>query len=492
MNVLALFAAILTILAAGSVCMLVVPLHARPHLFVQLALSWIFGTALVSIFVWILGFFTRAPFLPVLVAMLCIGLGLVYFKMRGRSPVSLQSWRKPQPVELLLSAIIALEIAFVFYLSYVHTLGGDGLLNWEIKARYAFMNAGALPATYFQDAGRATSHPEYPLAIPYTELWLYFWMGETNQFWAKTIFALFYAAGTILLVFFSTRLTGKTWPGLLVAGLFFFIPQISTETGSAIVGYADFPLSVFYLTAIGSLVCACHKQNIASDDGGFSIYAIALGMLPWIKREGSVLWMMGALCGLVVIWRNKKSPLWILALLPGFLLMIGWKFYLSQVHAVSSPDFVPIGLDAFSANIYRLGSIASMLVRELVHTKHWSLFWPATALAGLFFLYRFRGFAAVVAVAGIAGPIAFYTGAYVFSNWPDYHDHVALSLNRLLIHVAPLGAMLVSALLDFIWERPASLPTFPPEATASIQPLEAGLLQTPGPVLSRRSELADV
>lgn len=446
MNVLALFGAITTTVAAGSIFLLLFPAGARPNIFVRLALSWIFGAALVSILVWIFGFFTRAPLLPILVATVCAALGLVYLKMRGRFAAGPQTWRKLHPVELFFVTVIALELVLVFYLSQVYTLGGDGLLNWEIKARYAFASAGALPANYFQDAGRVTSHPEYPLAIPYTELWLYFWLGEPNQFWAKTIFALFYAAGIILLVSFSTRLTGKTWPGLLVAALYFFIPQISVETGSAIVGYADFPLSVFYLTAIGSLLDTCQQQNGDGDDGAFSIYAVALAMLPWIKREGAVLWLIGALCGLLVIWRRKKSPIWCLALLPGFFLIVGWNVYLSQMRAVSSSDFVPIGLAALGANIHRLGPIVSMLLIEFVDTRIWSLFWPAVALAGIFFLYRSRGIAAMVAVGGIAAPMAIYTGAYIFSNWTDYQDHVALSLNRLLMHVAPLGALLVSAL----------------------------------------------
>src|SRR5207248_9608042 len=93
---------------------------------------------------------------------------------------------------IFLGIFVFLEIAIVFYLSFVHTLGWDGLLNWEIKAHYAFANGGVIPATYFSDSGRAFSHPEYPLAIPFTELWLYLWLGEADQLWAKTIFPIFY------------------------------------------------------------------------------------------------------------------------------------------------------------------------------------------------------------------------------------------------------------------------------------------------------------
>ena len=155
----------------------------------------------------------------------------------------------------------ACEIATVFYLSFVHTLGWDGLLNWEIKARYAFANGGVLPAAYFSDTGRAFSHPEYPLAIPFTELWLYFWVGESNQFYAKTIFPTFYVAGAFLIAAFASRLSRTTWLGLLMAALMFFVPQITVEVGCASAGYADFPLSVFYLAAAGCLFCAFEQGN---------------------------------------------------------------------------------------------------------------------------------------------------------------------------------------------------------------------------------------
>jgi len=122
-------------------------------------------------------------------------------------------------IEWLLTSLLLVEITVFFYVSFKHTLGWDGLLNWEIKARYAFLNGGVIPGSYYSNPGRAFSHPEYPLAIPFTELWLYLWMGEPHQFWVKTIFPLFYAAGALLLALFVTRLSTKRWPGLIVATL---------------------------------------------------------------------------------------------------------------------------------------------------------------------------------------------------------------------------------------------------------------------------------
>jgi len=444
MNAIALFGALVTILSAGFGALVFIAREPmRLNFTERFALSWLCGTGIVSFLIWLFGFFARGAILPGLIAIVCVALPLVAWKMKGRDVSRFQSVRWPHPVELLLGVLLAFEIAVIAYLSYVHTLGWDGLLNWEIKARYAFSNDGVLPPAYFQDAGRAFSHPEYPLAIPFTELWLYFWLGDANQFWAKTIFPMFYAAGVVLLAAISTRLTGKTWVGLVTAIALFFIPQITVEGGSAIVGYADFPLSVFYLATIGYLLCACRSDN----GDCFRIYAACLALLPWVKREGVILWVVAALCGAFVIWRRKKSPMHFLALLPGLFVIIAWRFYLSQMHAVSSSDFLPVNLRTLRPNIHRLGPILSTFVSQFADTRPWGLFWLLVAISGIYFVHRYRDARSFVLFVAIGAPIAIYAFVYIFSNWPDYLRHVGLSIGRLLMHVTPLSCLTLAGAL---------------------------------------------
>ena len=203
MSALALFGAYGTLLVAGyGLLALLVRQKTSFSVTEQFAFSWLLGTGAVSLLLWIFGLFVRGTLLPGLVSIVCLSLGLAGWRQRVPLPVR----RTPKPFEIFLGIIIVIEIAIVFYLSFVHTLGWDGLLNWEIKARYAFANGGVLPATYFSDSGRAFSHPEYPLAIPFTELWLYLWLGQADQFFAKTIFPIFYVVGTFLLVALGQRL----------------------------------------------------------------------------------------------------------------------------------------------------------------------------------------------------------------------------------------------------------------------------------------------
>jgi hypothetical protein len=447
MDLIEIIAALATILAAGfGAITLIVRESKRLSFAEQLALSWLVGTGIVSLSIWLFGFVLSGPILFSIVVFICIALPLVAWKTKGA--FRFQESRKPNAIELVLALTLAVEILAIGFVAFAYTLGWDGLLNWEIKARYAFANGGVMPPAYFQDIGRAFSHPEYPLAIPFTELWLYLWLGEASQFWAKIIFPIYYAAGAVLLVAISARLTGKIWTALVAGIVLFFVPQITVEAGSAIVGYADFPLSVFYLVAIGYLLIA----NRNGETDFFRIYAACLAFLPWVKREGLILWLIAVTCGMFVIWQRKLSPKYLWALLPGLSVAVAWRGYLTQMHAVSSFDFMPVNFTNLQANIHRLGSILSTLLSEFTDIRAWGLFWLVAGLAGVYFVRRHGAVRAIILAVSILAPLAAYTSIYVFSNWPDYHRHAGLSMSRLLMHITPLACLTLPAAL-------ASLPS---------------------------------
>jgi hypothetical protein len=447
MDLIQVLAALATILAAGLGALTLIVRDPKRFSFAeQLAFSWLVGTGIVSLSIWLFGFVLKGPALFSSVAFICVALPLVAWKTKGA--FRFQELRQSNPIELALALTLALEILAIGYLAFAYTLGWDGLLNWEIKARYAFANGGVLPAAYFQDAGRAFSHPEYPLAIPFTELWLYLWLGEASQFWAKIVFPIYYAAGAVLLVAISARLTGKIWAAFVAGIVLFFVPQITVEAGSAIVGYADFPLSVFYLAAIGYLLSA----NRNSDIDFFRIYTMCLAFLPWVKREGMILWLIAAICGAFIIWQRKLSPKYLWALLPGLSVATAWRIYLSQVHAVSSSDFMAVNFTNLQANIHRLGPILSTFAAEFTDIRAWGLFWLVAGLAGVYFVRRYRDSRSIVLFVSLVAPLVTYASIYIFSDWPDYQRHVGLSLSRLLMHITPLACLTLPAAL-------ASLPS---------------------------------
>jgi hypothetical protein len=316
------------------------------------------------------------------------------------------------------------------------------LLIWEAKARFAFHSGGSLPANYFQSTSWEFTHVGYPQLLPLTEAWCYLWMGEPNQFWVKAIFPAFYLAGVVLLAAATSRIAARRWVGPAIAALLFFVPYVTSLDGGVVVGYADFPLAVFYFAAIGYLLSFLTNGQPEA----FRLYAACLMFLPWMKREGVILWVVAAACGGFVAWRGKRSLL--LWLLPGALIIIAWRIFLAAAQARVPSEYLPATFKAFVANLDRLGPISAALLGELARFDHWNIFWPLVLIALVAVSTRARDRRLLhLLIAAITVPPAAYCGAYIFSNWPDYLTHMSLSLPRLLLQLMPVGWLIIALAL---------------------------------------------
>lgn len=145
-----------------------------------------------------------------------------------------------------------------------------------MKARFAFLNQGVIPPAYYHSASQVSSHPEYPLYVPYTQLWFDLWMGEAHQFWEKIVFPIFNFTGALLLAFFGARLSGRRWVGGLVACLLLTVPYLAGGVGGMLSGYLDFPLATLYLAVIGFLLV----YQKTGDEASYRFYIAVLCLLP--------------------------------------------------------------------------------------------------------------------------------------------------------------------------------------------------------------------
>ena len=435
MTFVGLLGGFFTLFAAGfGITMLAMRTSPRTNIIECACLSWLLGTGVVSLLIWLGGLVVSGLVLQCLLAAACLFLGIAGWRIKQTKRIQISLPRPKSRVEWILAILLVLQLITIFFVSLKHTLGWDGLLNWEIKARYAFLNSGTLPHSYYSNPARAFSHPEYPLAIPFTELWLYLWMGAPHQFWIKTIFPLFYIAGALLLVLFVARLTGQRWLGLLIALLVPFVPFVLTSPGGVTVGYVDIPLSVFYLAALGYLLISVQSTNRES----WIIFAALLTLLPWIKSEGVILWALLALLSLIVaLYQGRWRPA-LLSILPGLLLMVAWRVYLHLMQCVLPSDFAHPTLQLLGANIGRLETIFRIALLELTDTGLWSVFW-LLVLVAIIYLAVTRSFSKLLLIIGVLGPVLLYLLTYIFSAWPSYTAHITSSLPRLLLQVMPAG-----------------------------------------------------
>jgi hypothetical protein len=443
MTLLGLSAAYLTIFIAGfGITLLMFAKAGRFNLVECSCLSWLLGSGAVSLLVWLCGTFCSGLLLQAVVAIACLALGISGWRIKQKLGGKFALPLPAKMIEWLLTSLLLVEITLFFYVSFKHTLGWDGLLNWEIKARYAFLNAGVIPGSYYSNPGRAFSHPEYPLAIPFTELWLYLWMGEPHQFWVKTIFPLFYAAGALLLALFVTRLSKKRWPGLIVATLLAFVPFLSASPGGIIVGYVDFPMSVFYLAALGYLLC-WYRDDTVSD---ISIFSGCLALMPWIKSEGLILWVLLVFFGLCLSLPKHRTRQVTLALLPGLFIIVGWHLYLRLMHTFPHSDFAHPTFSSLHHNLGRLADIGRVFSEDISTPVYWSIFWLLVAVA-IGYALAARKLDRVILAMAILLPIVLYSLIFLFSTWPSYTAHMTSSLPRLLLHVVPAGWLAIGLAL---------------------------------------------
>ena len=433
---LPLFGAFSTLLLmGGGISALLLARRGVINLAEWLCLSWLLGVCSTSFLLWFGGIFLGGGALQsfvVLTAVLFAILGrraLVRFRPVVRIP------RPKGIVEWTLVAILTMELMAIFWIGSKRSLGWDGLLVWEIKARYAFLNGGVLPGAYFQGIGRSFSHPEYPLAIPFTQLWLYLWLGEANQSLARIIFPVFYFVGSILLALLGKRLTNRRSIGLFLAIVLFLVPQASFSTGGGVAGYADFPLAIYYLATVGYLLCALRE-----DDHGVSapIFAVCLACLPWIKKEGAILWAVAACVAGLLVLAGRLPRRYLFALCPGLVVAASWRLFLHVVHLAAVSDFLPLSRETFPANLARLPSIYRVILAEVSTQQHWGFFWGVSVLALLFLGFHWRYLTERLLVIFAVIPFALYSGVYVLSGWEHYLDHVASSISRLLMQLVPV------------------------------------------------------
>jgi hypothetical protein len=201
-------------------------------------------------------------------------------------------------------------------------------------------------------------------------------------------------------------------------------------------------MSVFYLAALGYLLC-WYREDTASN---ISIFAGCLALLPWIKSEGLILWLLLVFFGLCLSLPKHRTRQVTLALLPGLLIVVGWRLYLRLMHTFPSSDFAHPSFSLLHQNFGRLADIGRVFSEDISTPVYWSIFWLLAAVA-IGYALAARKLEKVILAMAVLLPIVLYPLAYVFSTWPSYTAHMTSSLPRLLLHVVPAGWLAIGLAL---------------------------------------------
>jgi hypothetical protein len=285
------------------------------------------------------------------------------------------------------------------------------------------------------------AHPDYPLLVPTLEAWVYWFLGEVNETAVKIIFVLFYAA--LVLLFYSAmrQKYGKVL-SLVFTTLMALTPQLAAV--SALSGYADVPLMLYvWATAV-----FCQRWLTKGSTPDLLLGGILAALAIWVKREGAVYYAINT--GLIVLtagWfamrsQNRKLSTIALYLAPGLLIITPWFYYLHWWNIPNS-DFAAFAVSNMKLYASRLPVILTMLGRELFFTiERWGLLWwfflLSLVLRGV--RQEARWYIAVLTLL----PVAALNFAFILSSWQPFTTHIAVALERLILHTVPLAWYLIA------------------------------------------------
>jgi hypothetical protein len=411
-----------------------------PHLLPNLALMHLYGSSLllcaglpnvagvfkVGLYLLFLGLFTvvlspRASQIP------------AHFKETDES-----SWVGKSGVFLAL-----LGVGVALWWGFFLGLDWDGYAIWQLKAKAFFLDADL---SMLRDAAHFDyAHRDYPLLFSRHTLFLMLGQSTFQDGIAQFSTFLFYL-DVLILFYYTARLyvgSAKAWGGTALVAMLPLGIQHATS------GFADTPFAAYLLaTAI-----AVHFRFPLGQIG-----ILLLGLLL-TKNEGNLaVVVLFALC-LMQVWQatksHKKTLLSALALLA--ILGIGsgsWYWIKAQwglqndiVNGVNSGEAVariPIVLGAWIEALLKVGPR-----------------FPCWGLFGVLVLWALRRRSRVGVLWLTAGfQVMGYTLIY-FITPHDIHWHIQTSMDRLLLHVAPL---LLLACTVNLWEKPqAKEALFPAE-----------------------------
>jgi hypothetical protein len=399
----------------------------------RLANAWLLGALAVSLLLAVLGGIFSGPVLmgAVTLALLipaCLALRKPFPRPRLEGP---GKW--------IACAVILCQLLFLARFVGSTAIAWDGLVVWEVKARIAMTNGGCIPIEYFSDPTRAWSHPDYPLMLPMLETWIYLWLGKADQSLARVIFPCFYLAALLLIYTSVADVARKRWWGLCVAAALFFIPFFTDGQSNVFTGYADFPLAVLYLAAVDSLLRYFRKP----EPSRLLIFSIYAGALPWMKREGLILWLCLMLVAGVEFLRRSEYRRALLAATPGLVLIVGWKLALFAVRALPNTDFMPVTASNVRDHLGRIPVIAQYSAGELTSIKDWSLLWPLFVMAIAVLAARGKRALSLRLCTLVAIPALIYSGIYMLSTWQPFETHMDCSLARLYSQLALVALVTV-------------------------------------------------
>lgn len=346
--------------------------------------------------------------------------------------------------------IILWEFFYVFLEAFSFPFTAwDAWGNWGFKAKI-FFTEKTFPFKLWTELPwiRHPNHLDCPLLIPFAEAYIYFFLGQVHDSFAK-VFCSFYYVGIIALFYYHLK---KRFNISFVLGSCFCLATIPNLLMLAPIGYVEIPLT-FYITC-GTLYVWRYLEE--KDNAFLLLGSLFIGLGTWTKNEGLSLWIALFLSCLIICLSfklniNKKGFLSIVLFMP---LLIHSPWFLFKHRFGIKSYYFQSPLQGFlNLAQQRLPLVLNIWIRNCLNTQKWNIFWIVFIFSLLWFLFRPHKKLSVFPLSIIIFQIIFYFIIYII--WPTTMSDIELqilnSVDRLPVHIAPLALLFICQQLGKKW-----------------------------------------
>lgn len=391
-----------------------------------------------------------------LVAMAVVGARLIRkekITLRGPRLTPLESgWDRVIIGILLVLLIVFQSIVLIDALAFP-LYDWDAFAIWGMKSKVIAAN-GLMPRpAYFTDVSLSYSHLDYPLMVPFLMAGVYGVLGHVDDQMAKLALPLFYfAIACLVFAFGKRRLT--TSMSCAVTVIVMGAPVMLFWAGS---GRADVPMTAFSIAAVVSLTEWGEDLKWRS----CLLCAILSAFAAFTKNEGLVLGIInGVLMLLLAIrsthWKRRLVGAGLYAIV-FLLLILPWIVWLQGIPQTHENYLAHLRLSEIARNASRVPIIIKEFALQLVSLNRYGLLWVALIASVMVGGRAFHDRTTVMLWLLLLLQVSIYALTFLVTPW-DVRVHLGSALDRLILHVVPLGGLLLIQHLSVV--QPVSLKSY--------------------------------
>ena len=341
-------------------------------------------------------------------------------------------FEKLNKISLFLMILILISTAYVLLEALIRPLAvWDGWAIWLLKSKIFFIDGKIIPSVlnYVKS--------DYPLVVSLFGTFIYIVLGHVDDTAVLLAFFAFYLFLGIIFFSYIKERFGMTY-ALLMTFIFLTLQNLIRHGGRYEVGQADLALGYYIFLSETLLLDYIKKQEIKK----LILLNIFLGITGVIKFEGLpfVLAAQGVIA--YFIFKERKYKKFISGLL-WILPVAEWGLY-KRINNVSVNYFY---VHQFIFSLSKIPSSIKDVFKELVNIKSWSLLW----FSYFFLIFCFGVKKTELTVLNIFILLQFF--AYMMLYFFTVGNSPESSIERLLVHIAPLAMLYVAIAIKEVYKK---------------------------------------